>query len=97
MSKRISRRQMITSSLAGVSVWLSAGAVGRGGASPNEKLNIAVVGAGGRGAANLQGVAGENIVALCDVDGRRAAATFDKYPRVPKFHDFRKMLDDMDR
>ena len=97
MSKRISRRQMINSSLAGVGVWLSAGAGGRGGPSPNEKLNIAVVGAGGRGEGNLQGVAGENIVALCDVDGRRAAATFDKYPRVPKFPDFRKMLDDMDR
>ena len=33
----------------------------------NEKLNIAIIGAGGRGAANLAGVAGENIVALCDV------------------------------
>ena len=55
---------MINTSLAGVGVWLSAGAGGRGSTSPNEKLNIAVVGAGGRGAANLQGIAGENIVAL---------------------------------
>ena len=34
----------------------------------NEKLNIAMIGSGGRGGANLKGVEGENIVALCDVD-----------------------------
>ncbi len=45
----------------------------------------------------LAGVAGENIVALCDVDERRAAAAFDRYPGVRKFHDFRKMLDVMDQ
>ena len=33
----------------------------------NEKLNIAMIGVGGRGAANLEQVASENIVALCDV------------------------------
>ncbi len=33
----------------------------------NEKLNIAVIGVGGRGASNLGGVSSENIVALCDV------------------------------
>ena len=33
--------------------------------SPNDKLNIGIIGSGGRGAANLRGVAGENIYALC--------------------------------
>lgn len=65
--------------------------------SPNEKLNIALIGAGGRGASNLEGVAGENIVALCDVDHRRAATTYEAYSGVPKFNDFRKMLDQMDK
>ncbi|MCA9073154.1 MAG: twin-arginine translocation signal domain-containing protein, partial [Planctomycetaceae bacterium] len=36
--------------------------------SPNEKLNVVCIGIGGRGSANLGGVKGENIVALCDVD-----------------------------
>ncbi len=63
----------------------------------NEKLNLALIGAGGRGAANLQGVKDENIVALCDVDQRRAADTFAKYPDVRKFADFRKLLDEMDK
>jgi len=60
--------------------------------SPNEKLDIAVIGCGGRGAGNLAGVAGENIVALCDVDQHRAAAAFAEFPRAKKYHDFRKML-----
>jgi hypothetical protein len=47
--------------------------------SPNETLNIALVGVGGREAANLAGVGGENIVALCDVDERRASASFDSW------------------
>jgi predicted dehydrogenase len=63
--------------------------------SPNEKLNIAVIGCGGRGAGNLAAVAGENIVALCDVDQKRAAAAFAKFPQAKKYRDFRKMLDEL--
>ncbi|MCP4784010.1 MAG: Gfo/Idh/MocA family oxidoreductase [Fuerstiella sp.] len=98
MTRKITRRQAILdTSMAGVGVCSASGASIRADISPNEKLNIALVGAGGRGAANLAGVAGENIIAICDVDERRAAATFDKYPGVRKFHDFRRMLDDMDK
>jgi predicted dehydrogenase len=87
------------------------GAVGAGGAGllilgdsrsarsyqANEKLNLAIIGAGGRGRSNLGGVAGENIVALCDVDERRAADAFAKYPQAKKYHDYRKLLDEMER
>lgn len=62
----------------------------------NEKLNIAVIGCGGRGAGNLAGVAGENIVALCDVDQNRAAAAFARFPAAKKYRDFRKMLDQLE-
>jgi len=34
----------------------------------SDKLNIAIIGAGGRGKANTKGVASENIVALCDTN-----------------------------
>jgi hypothetical protein len=37
----------------------------------NEKLNLAAVGVGGRGAQNLQGCTSENIGALCEVDSRQ--------------------------
>jgi len=62
--------------------------------SPNEKLNFAAIGSGGQGATNLSAAAPtENIVALADVDDRRAAPTFKKYPNVPTYRDFRRMLD----
>jgi predicted dehydrogenase len=62
--------------------------------SPNEKLNIASIGAGGKAASDIHACAEtENIVALCDVDEQRAAATFKRYEKAPKYKDFRQMLD----
>ena len=65
------------------------------GTPANSKLNIACIGIGGRGAANVQGVAAENIVALCDVDQKRAAETFERHPNAKQYTDFRKMLDEI--
>jgi len=64
-------------------------------AQANEKLNIAGIGIGGRGAADVNGVASENIVALCDVDEKHAAQTFERFPDAKRYKDFRKMLDEM--
>src|SRR5207248_6944906 len=64
--------------------------------SPNEKLNIAAIGAGGKGHSDIAGCAPtENIVALCDVDDKKAAETYsmEEYAKTPKYKDFRKMLD----
>src|SRR4051794_791177 len=62
--------------------------------SPNEKLNIASIGAGGKAQSDIAGCAPtENIVALCDVDDVRSAAVMKKYDKLPKYKDFRKMLD----
>lgn len=62
--------------------------------SPNEKLNFAAIGSGGQGASNIRAAAPtENIVALCDVDDRRAAPTYKEHPNAPTYRDFRKMLD----
>ncbi|HTT62120.1 MAG TPA: Gfo/Idh/MocA family oxidoreductase, partial [Bryobacteraceae bacterium] len=62
--------------------------------SPNEKLNIASIGAGGKANSDIKGCSSQNIVALCDVDDLRAARKFNEYPKVPKYKDFRKMLDE---
>lgn len=51
-------------------------------ASPSDLLDIAVVGIGGQGAANLKAVAGHTIVALCDVDERRAGKAFATHGRA---------------
>ena len=61
--------------------------------SANEKLNIAGVGVGGMGANNLAKCAGENIVALCDLDSAHASKTFSTYPGAKTYKDFRVMLD----
>ena len=60
---------------------------------PSEKLNIAGIGAGGQAKTDLGGVSRENIVALCDVDERSAAESFKRWPEVPKYKDFRVMLE----
>src|SRR5436305_4660170 len=61
--------------------------------SESEKLNIGIIGAGGRGWDNLQGVKSENIVALCDVDDERAAQAYKAFPNAKRYKDFRKMLE----
>jgi predicted dehydrogenase len=60
---------------------------------PSEKMNLAGVGVGGMGAANLAQLESENIVALCDVDLGYAAHTIKKYPKAKVYVDFREMLD----
>jgi predicted dehydrogenase len=59
----------------------------------NERLNIAIIGSGGRGAANLAGVSSENIVALCDVHRPAVERAAQKYPQARQFADFRKLFD----
>lgn len=64
---------------------------------PSEKINIASVGAGGQAGRDLRSFEKENIVALCDVDDRRAAGSYERYPKARRFRDFRRMFDRMDR
>ncbi len=64
---------------------------------PSDKLNIAGIGIGGRGADDLRGVESENIVALCDVDWGHARQTFRRYPDARRYRDFREMLDKEDK
>ncbi|MDB5356678.1 MAG: oxidoreductase domain protein [Phycisphaerales bacterium] len=59
----------------------------------NERLNIAAIGAGGKGEVDINGCSGENIIALCDVDAKNAATMFSRYANVPHYKDFREMLD----
>ncbi len=63
--------------------------------SPNEKLNLAAIGAGGQPASDLRmahaGV--ENVVALADVDWARGRESFERFPNATRYKDFRQMLD----
>jgi predicted dehydrogenase len=66
--------------------------------TPSNKVNLACIGVGGMGGADIGGLAQHcNIVALCDVDSRQAAGTFEKFPSAKRFKDFRKMFDEMEK
>src|SRR5690349_4020716 len=94
MSFRPTRRTFFKNVAAiGAGLYVGRPAVTWASKSPNEKLNVACVGVGGRGYDNVEGVSTENIVALCDVDDLRAARAFERLPKATRYRDFRKMLD----
>jgi predicted dehydrogenase len=86
-------RRQFARALAGAAVGaLAAPAVLRG-RNLNEKLRIALIGVGGRGAANLKGVASEEIVALCEVFEPALDRAAADYPRARRCRDFRRLYD----
>jgi predicted dehydrogenase len=62
----------------------------------NEKLNIGVIGVGGRGASDLAAVAGENIVALCDVAEGSLKGAATAHPKAKVYSDYRELLEQKD-
>ena len=99
MSCRTNRRGFLGRAALPAAGWMILGS-GRSARSyqANEKLNVAVVGVGRRGTWHVSIVprVGQNLVALCDANHKKAAEVFKKHPDVPKYRDFRKMLDEMD-
>jgi len=93
----ISRRRFLVSTAAGAAgAWMVPGfSIARAGLPANNRINLAFIGAGGRGFVNLRGFPDENIVALCDVDDESAAPAYEAHPKAKRFRDFRKMLDQM--
>jgi predicted dehydrogenase len=96
-SRVLSRRHFMGNTAAAVAAFTIVPRHVLGGAGripPSEKVNVAAIGAGGIAKVNIHGCSlYANIVALCDVDGRQAAEMFNKYPDVPKYRDFRVMLE----
>ena len=97
MSQQVNRRTFLTHAAAlGAGVTILKSGILKAGNSPNEKLNIAAIGVGGRGADDLNGVKSENIVALCDVNENNLAAAAKKFPQAKTYSDWRKCLDQKD-
>ncbi|MFH1269402.1 MAG: Gfo/Idh/MocA family oxidoreductase [Planctomycetota bacterium] len=97
MNRRTNRRRFLKNTAwAGIGIWAAGTARTSLGRSPNEKLNIGVIGASGRGGANTASVATENIVALCDVDSKRLAEAAAKHPQATQYADWRKLLEQKD-
>lgn len=100
MQDPVSRRDLIknTALVTGLAalggVWTEGEA--RASRSPNEKLRVASIGCGGQGGSDLGSIASHaqvEVAALCDVDDARAAGAFNAHPGVPRYRDFRKMLE----
>jgi len=97
MNHRIERRTFLKSSAAvGAGLVILKSGILKAGQSPNEKLNIAVIGVAGRGGANLNNVKSENIVALCDVNAKNLAGAAKNFPRAKTYEDWRKCLEQKD-
>ena len=91
----MNRRDFLKTSAGAAGFWIAGRQVGYGQEkSPNAKLNIAMIGSGGRGGANLKSVGEENIVALCDVNAKNVDSAAKLHPNAKKYVDFRKVLDD---
>jgi len=95
----LSRRSFLKSTLAATSaVGLFSAPAILSGQSPNSRLNIAIVGVGGRGGANIaemnvQAGGTEKLFAFCDVHAGTLAAQSDRYQVEHRFKDYREMFD----
>ena len=101
LSMTLSRRSFFpTAAAAGASASLSCPGI-ISAKSPNEKLNIASIGVGGRGWSDVNGASqGHNLVAFCDVmtevssrKGGYVEATR-QWPKARRYQDWRKLLDE---
>ena len=104
MTKMTRRELLKTSTILGAgALFLPSGILAQG-QSPNEKMNVAFIGLGNQGKYQLDNLGRMkneiNFVALCDVDDAMAGTVpkvFEENPAAKKYHDFRKMFDDMEK
>jgi len=87
-NNKVSRRGFLgTSAVAAAAITIlpSKTIAGLGHRAPSDKLNIAAVGIGGMGHANLKSLKSENIIGLCDVDWKYAENCFNEFPEAKKY------------
>jgi predicted dehydrogenase len=94
LSQDLSRRKfLVRSAIAAPAFGVFSSLAAAESKSANEKLNIASIGVGGKGWGDMNGVASENIVAVCDVDAVSLAKAGAKFPKAKRYFDFRKALE----
>jgi predicted dehydrogenase len=92
--KAVQRRQFLKSTVAtGMGLVILPSSALSGANAPSNKLNVALIGVGGRGRAHQGPISSENVVALCDVDERHLATAAKKFPKAKHYVDWRKCLD----
>ncbi len=103
------RGSAMTATLAGIAMPFN---ILKAGFSPNEKLNLAFIGIGNRGRPNIHGCGKYlqehvNFTAFCDIDDNvvkgktqmygKLPSPYDTYPNVPRFKDYRVMLEKLNK
>jgi predicted dehydrogenase len=97
MSGKTSRRTFLkTAAIAGAGLVILKSGTLKAGESPNAKLGMAIIGVGGRGGANMKGVQGERIVALCDLNAEALKRAAQQFPEAKTYDDWRKCLEQKD-
>ena len=90
----IKRRQFLQSTAAvGMGLVILPSGTLSGANAPSNKLNVALIGVGGRGRTHQKPIMSENVVALCDVDETALAKAAEKFPKARHYVDWRKCLD----
>jgi len=99
MTKTTTRREFLTTSsglaIAGTLAPGSMAYAGIGSAMA-DKLNLGIIGVGGRGGSNMNQVAGERIHALCDVNGAALANAKKRFADARVFTDWRELIEEPD-
>jgi predicted dehydrogenase len=97
MSFPTNRRQFLqTTAVAGIGYWVAGGVRAQESKSPNERVAVASIGIGGRGADDTKDAAkNADLVAICDVDEDILRASKKRYRKAKTYTDFRKLLDEM--
>jgi predicted dehydrogenase len=97
MSISMNRRSFLFgASVAGFGVFVPNRRGSAGSFGPNETLNIACIGVGGKGQSDTIDAARHGrIVALCDIDQIRLDDMAKRYPDAKKYNDFRELLHDL--
>jgi len=94
MSADVSRRKFVGGASAALAFTIVPRHVlGRGYRAPSDTLNVACIGVGGMGRNDVNGMSGENIYALCDVDWKQAESSFGAFPKAKRYRDYREMLE----
>ena len=99
MTRKNSRRDFLRdSTLAGVGFWVAGASTGANAKGPNDKINFAGVGIGGKGHSDIMQAANLGpVVAICDIDDNFLGKKADKFAQAKKYNDFRKMLEVLDK
>ena len=94
LPKALDRRSFLSkTALVGAGMTILPSGIVTGQNSPSNKLNIALIGAWGRGMAHYDSIGHENVVALCDVNSKKMQSAVERFPKAKTYKDWRKCLD----